>query len=214
MVNGVEVDRTEFGSDPLNPVRTSDIRAMLGSLAVNVLDGQSDEEVLTCAREVVNAEPLRIAAGPAALAGALAECLGAGTQAPQPWPRLTECLVVNGSRHPSSAAQIEYARAHGVFGDGWSCFEEEVNGEGVDWARQTGQSIRRRLASSPVQALVVFGGDTAFGIHHALGAGTFESIGEIAPGVPLSRCGGMYWITKAGGFGAPDILGLIRDRLS
>jgi uncharacterized protein YgbK (DUF1537 family) len=65
-----------------------------------------------------------------------------------------------------------------------------------------------------MDAVVVFGGDTAFGIHHAFGAPAFDSYCEVYPGVPLSRCGDLFWITKAGGFGARDLLCEIRRRLT
>jgi uncharacterized protein YgbK (DUF1537 family) len=65
-----------------------------------------------------------------------------------------------------------------------------------------------------MDALVVFGGDTAFGIHKALGGQPFEVWGEVLPGVPLSRSGDLFWITKAGGFGAADVLCGIRRILT
>jgi uncharacterized protein YgbK (DUF1537 family) len=69
-----------------------------------------------------------------------------------------------------------------------------------------GELVRRQIEISPVDVLTVFGGDTALGIHRALGGPPFEAWVEIVPGVPLSRCGDLFWITKAGGFGAADIL--------
>jgi uncharacterized protein YgbK (DUF1537 family) len=65
--------------------------------------------------------------------------------------------------------------------------------------------------------LVVFGGDTAFGVADALGIGNFQPVREISQGVVISRAeqAGMdlHLVTKAGGFGAPDILTKIRDTL-
>jgi uncharacterized protein YgbK (DUF1537 family) len=60
----------------------------------------------------------------------------------------------------------------------------------------------------------VFGGDTAFGIHQALGAVPFEPLGELAPGLAVSRSGSLIWVSKAGGFGAPDVLRTIKEQLS
>jgi uncharacterized protein YgbK (DUF1537 family) len=62
--------------------------------------------------------------------------------------------------------------------------------------------------------LVVFGGDTAYGIHRALGGEAFRPLGEIVAGVPVSVSGGLYWITKAGGFGEAGLAGEIRKRVS
>ena len=214
LVHGVEVHRTAFAFDALNPVRTCDIRVLLRDVPVTVRDGESDVDMDASAVALFRAEPLPIAAGPAAFAGALARHLRPCGRMARPMPCLPHCLVINGSRHPASVAQIEYAREQGMFGGGWCYFDEAVEGDGLEWARQAGAAVRRRLESAPVKGLVVFGGDTAYGIHQALGAAPFEPWGEIVPGVPLSRCGGLYWITKAGGFGEPDILGEIGKRVS
>jgi uncharacterized protein YgbK (DUF1537 family) len=121
--------------------------------------------------------------------------------------------VVNGSLHPASAAQVALARAAGCFHGGWRLFEEDPGGAGLDRAARMGELVRRQIETSPVDALTVFGGDTAVGIHRALGGPPFEAWAEIVPGVPLSRCGGLFWITKAGGFGAADILCQIQNMM-
>ena len=69
------------------------------------------------------------------------------------------------------------------------------------------------LKAESFDALIVFGGDTAFGVHRALGCKPFDSRGEIVPGVALSRSNDLFWITKAGGFGTHDILFIIRRKL-
>jgi uncharacterized protein YgbK (DUF1537 family) len=72
-----------------------------------------------------------------------------------------------------------------------------------------------RLVSGIVEAalpctLVVFGGDTAYGVMQALGCTGLEPKGEIEAGVPLCvmhcRAGRLPLITKAGGLGSPDVL--------
>jgi D-threonate/D-erythronate kinase len=163
---------------------------------------------------VIAMEVPPIAAGPGALAGALAQCLPLPRGNVRALPRLSRCLVVNGSLHPTSAAQIDLGRMQGFFQGGWQCFDRDAGGTGLDRALRTGECIRRWIESSPVEALIVFGGDTAFGIHRALGSQPFEAYGEVVPGVPLSRSGDLFWITKAGGFGEPDILCDIQRRLT
>jgi uncharacterized protein YgbK (DUF1537 family) len=98
------------------------------------------------------------------------------------------------------------ARASGCFKCSWRLFEEDPGGAGLERASRLGELVRRQIEISPVDALTVLGGDTALGIHRALGGPPFEAWVEIVPGVPLSRCGDLFWITKAGGFGAADIL--------
>jgi len=213
LVHGMPVHETEFAADPLNPVTASSIQAILAGLPATVLDGESDGDVIAAASQVLQEVPTPISAGPAALAGALAGNLGDRDE-PCLLPQLNRILVVNGSRHPGSRAQIEYARSHGLFSDHWAWFDEVVDGEGMERALRTGERVRQRLESSTFDALVVFGGDTAFGVHRALGSPQFESICEIVPGAPLSRSASLHWITKAGGFGTPDLLCEIRKRLS
>jgi D-threonate/D-erythronate kinase len=191
-VHGTPVHETAFANDPLNPILNSSIHTLLAGLPVTLLDGDSNEDIALAARTIVSQNPRPIAAGPAALAQALVACLG-HEHTPE-FPRLSRCLVVNGSLHPASAAQIESARHADV--NGWRILDHNPAPE----------KVRHELATNPYDGLIVFGGDTAFAIHRALNAPAFEPIGEVLPGVPLSRCGDLTWITKAGGFGPPDLL--------
>jgi D-threonate/D-erythronate kinase len=194
---------------------------VLGGLPVEVVDGETTEDVTAAARAIAADQPLPLAAGPAALAGALAECLCLPRSAsPEPGPRLGACLLVNGSLHPASAAQVDYALAHGwlsvqpagapgVLAKGRGCVLDTgsaVAGEGLVRAAAVGEAVRDILDGSPGATLMVCGGDTAFAIHRALGAPDFAPLREVLPGVPLARCAGRTWITKAGGFGLPPIV--------
>jgi uncharacterized protein YgbK (DUF1537 family) len=211
---GTPVHESAFAVDPLNPIRDSDLAAILNGLPAVVLDGESIADIEAAARTVTMAEVPPVVAGPAGLAGAVAECLVPKHKETGSLPRLPRCLVVNGSMHPSSVAQIAFARKHGCFDDDWRCFEQPGKGSGLDRAHHTGEAVGRLLQSSPMDAIVVFGGDTAIGIHQAIGSPDFEPCCEIAPGIPLSCCGGLFWITKAGGFGEPDILCDLRGKLT
>jgi uncharacterized protein YgbK (DUF1537 family) len=214
-VGELPVDESAFASDPLDPVGESDIHVLLGGIAATVLDGESTEDVLSAAGRIAAMDPTPLAAGPAALAGALAQCLSSICRTEVRAPsRLPRCLVVNGSLHPASIAQVAFARAQRCFESDWRFFDDELETAGLERAGQTGERIRRLLEDSPVDALIVFGGDTAFGIHRSVGEEPFEVWGEVLPGVPLSRCGDLFWITKAGGFGAPDVLCEIRRILA
>jgi 4-hydroxythreonine-4-phosphate dehydrogenase len=67
-------------------------------------------------------------------------------------------------------------------------------------------------------ALFLTGGETAHAVLEALGAQGLRLAGEIAPGVTAGLAeggsiGGRPVVIKAGGFGAPDILGRCRDVL-
>ncbi|HVW85574.1 MAG TPA: four-carbon acid sugar kinase family protein [Bryobacteraceae bacterium] len=212
-IDGIPAHQTAFARDPLNPVQDSSIRALLAGVPARVLDGLSNSDLAAAASEILARDPPAIAAGPAALAEALAERLCPLPRGRPNWPLARRFLVVNGSLHPAAAAQIAFARSQGWFENEWSCFDADTGGEGVDRALRTGECVRRLLESASVDGLIIFGGDTAFGIHRALGSPRLEPYGEVVQGVPVSRCGDLLWVTKAGGFGAPDILRTIRQNL-
>lgn len=212
-VDGVPLDQTPFARDPMNPVRGSRIADVLEGLRVEIVDGETCADVDDAAARIANSAGSAIAAGPAALAGALAKLLYPSGPSTAPWPRLARCLVVNGSLHPASLGQVEFARSHGCFDERWNLCEFDAGGAGLERAGRTGERVASAVRESNVDALVVFGGDTAYGIHAALGGEPFEPLGEIVPGVPLSRCRGVHWITKAGGFGGRELLCDIRKRL-
>lgn len=211
-VDGVPLELTAFAQDPLNPTWSGEIRTVLGDVEVEVIDGETDEDVRSAARAIAAKRPFPMAAGPAALAGSLAEALIPGNQPHPLWPGVVRALVVNGSLHPASAAQIESLRER--HGQDWRIFEPAgIAGEGLERAFALAKAVKQELERKPTQAVVVCGGDTAFAIHQELSGDVFEPVGEIVPGVPVSRCGGLIWLTKAGGFGAREILCDIQRRL-
>lgn len=213
LVHGVPVHQSAFAFDTLNPALSSDIGALMEGIPLTILDGESSEDLATAASSIVQQNPTPIAAGPGALGGALASCLRSAMGTAPALPRVSRCLVINGSTHPVSAQQIKFAQNFGCFDDEWIYFTGAGSGAGLARAAHTGEQVRKELDELRFEALIVFGGDTALGIHRALGSQDFYPRGEIAPGVPLSRCGDLFWITKAGGFGPPDLLCDIRRRL-
>jgi uncharacterized protein YgbK (DUF1537 family) len=183
-VDGVAVQQTAFARDPLNPVGGNDIRSLVGQCPrVKVYDGQTEDDVAAAANEILQAIPRPLACGPASLAGHLAQILSLRVHHQPAWPRIKRAALINGSAHPLSAQQATHA-----------------------WAK---------VQFEESDALVVFGGDTAFSALQSLGCAEVYPIGEILPGVPVSRMGAppYHLITKAGGFGPPDILDRIERLL-
>jgi len=194
-VDGVPVEQTAFARDPLSPVRTGCIREVLKRQGaplqrIVIHEGASDADLETAAAAVF-AEPLpRLAAGPAGLLACLAPRVGLA-RCPAPLPVIPECLVINGSAHPASIAQIETARSSGVLSGAWRA-----------------APMQDSLLESP--AFIVFGGDTARAVLGRFGDPVLFPVAELLPGVVASRfeAGGRtrWLVTKAGGFGAPDLL--------
>ena len=213
-VSGRRLEETEFAKDRWNPIRDCRIEIILEGVAAQVVDGESNADMDAAVQGILAGPAPHLCAGPAGLAEALARRLQHQKPINFQRPKVSRCLVVNGSLHPVSISQMDLAARQGLFDDHWIRFEGQMEVVGLERAMQTGESVRRTLHSSPFDTLIVFGGDTAFGIHHSLGCGPFSSWGEIAPGVPVSESGGLLWITKAGGFGPPNILSIIRDRFT
>lgn len=86
-----------------------------------------------------------------------------------------------------------------------------------------GQQLSNLIGDTGVDAILIFGGDTAFGLAAALGHPRLEPLGEPVPGVALSRVAAeelavalpgrgraLFLLTKAGGFGSPDLIMQLR----
>jgi D-threonate/D-erythronate kinase len=84
-------------------------------------------------------------------------------------------------------------------------------------ARRMAEGATALVARGGIAALVVTGGDTAIAVLQRLGQSTLRVIGTLLPGIPYSRvkgpAGELLFVTKAGGFGAPDTFHTIATRL-
>jgi uncharacterized protein YgbK (DUF1537 family) len=186
-VHGQLVHESRFGSDALNPVRDSFVPRVIARQSTRrVIVGAPGPEA---AIYVVDAaQPSRLSAG----TGAMADCLAAGFPMGDPprWPKTKTFALINGSRHELSAEQARRAASQG-------------------W---------RTPPDGTEDALVIFGGDTAYRVLHAMGVRVIHPLGELLPGVPISRIAvdgrDRILITKAGGFGPPDLAARIQVRLS
>ena len=72
------------------------------------------------------------------------------------------------------------------------------------------REARALLGAEPFDLVAVTGGDTALALMEAIGADRIELMGAPRAGLALGRlaasaCPDMYLLTKAGGFGAPDL---------
>lgn len=203
-VDGVPVHESEFADDALNPIAESCIAGLLGDLPCTVHDGESDADVLRATAAALEDEGRPILAGPASVAEAMAGFLDIPRHAIRPWPRVVKCLVVNGSLHEASIRQIAYAEGRDC--EPWQIFRGTILAD---------LEVIRCLESSGADCVMVFGGDTAFGILKALGSPPLEPLGEVVTGVPVSRVIGrnLTLITKAGGYGDESLIFRVREAL-
>lgn len=195
---------------------------------VHIFDVETEAEVASVAQLLLNMSPLPIFCGPANLASHLTTSAESQSVQTLALPVVHNCLVVNGSRHELSAQQIAYAQTHEwetrsaeelldcpPVSD-WTILETEPPPDytAQESAARTGRIVRDLAQKTRLDCLIVFGGDTAYGIVQALGESTLIPICELLPGVPLSRMGDLQLVTKAGGFGPVDLLLKIRELLS
>jgi D-threonate/D-erythronate kinase len=214
-VDGVPLAGTAFARDPLNPVRESSIRAVLGGVAgeIEIIDGECEAD-LARAVERFRARPA-IVAGTAAMARYWARTLPVERRAATPaLPRVRGGLIVCGSRYPVSRAQTATAANLAE----WKTLSpaDELRGDPLKVAAQLGEDVRALIGREAIEAMVVLGGDTALAILQALGCRVAHPLGEVLPGVPVSRIHvfgrALTLVTKAGGFGDNrTLLAVIRE---
>jgi len=224
-VHGRPVSETEFAADELNPIGSSSIRAMLGrDFACTVFDGETDAHLAQSAQAILSDPKMRIAVGPAGLAQMLAAKVDVPRKNPACLPRVRTCLVINGSRHKSSVAQMQ-----GFTAAGWQVVHAvlEPGLDAAQVARANGSFLLAQLALQKPDAIFVIGGDTAFAVVRELGFPNMVSIAEVVPGVPVTHIAAadlrqalpgrqedLILITKAGAFGGPDVLSRVHAQLS
>jgi uncharacterized protein YgbK (DUF1537 family) len=188
-VHGEPVHLTAFARDPLSPVGTSQVPG-------SALDASTEEDLQEIARSCG-----RLAAGSGGLGREWARLFARPRQAPL--LKASRLLVICGSKHPVSREQAARAPV-----DVLATPEELTPGAIALLARRAAE----RIAS--YDAVFVFGGDTAYALLQSLGVHELEPATELLPGVPVSRMGDRLLITKAGGFGAPDIVEKVLSHLT
>jgi uncharacterized protein YgbK (DUF1537 family) len=219
-VDGVAVSETSFGADLLNPVTASAISSVLGDqVDCTIFDGEQDSHVEEAARTILDDGSMRIIAGPGALAGIIAEQLVPTRTAPVSLPRISSCLVMNGSRHQRSVMQMGHADA-----PGWTLLEtaHPPNAEPAQVAAADARRLLEQIARHDPDGIFVIGGDTVFAVIAALGFPALWPIREVVPGVPITRIKAadvkrnrdLFLITKAGGFGDLDVIRRVHKELT
>jgi uncharacterized protein YgbK (DUF1537 family) len=222
-VGGVPVSETAFAADPRCEVRESRIAALLATRglddttasAVLICDAQEDADLERLAKRLIEASDGTIGAGSGGLARYWVGFLKS-TNGATPKPRqVTRWLVVSGSRHPVSRAQVNRARSRGMR---VIAADPEPPGDPGQIAGDLAVRAARLILEEGYDGLMVFGGDTTFAVIQALGCTTIRPIGEVAPGIPVSVAvtprANLTLVTKAGGFGAEDTVGQILESMS
>jgi len=260
-IDGTLAHATSVGLDPAYPGATSDVaeilrrgaRRAIRHLPLGCVRGGREHLLTTLARAGVGilsadaetdadldalaaaaTSPDVVLAGSAGLARAVAAQLGReGPRVALPGGRAW--LIVAGSLHPATRAQLRTLEAAGVAG---VAVDEgrEPDLAAVAWALRGGrpaflttveraagtpsarsraatalaEAAARLLAQSPPSLVAVTGGDTAYALLMALGADHLELSGSPASGLALADlvvdgAPPLAVLTKAGGFGPPNL---------
>ena len=214
LLDGIPVEQTCFAADPHHPVTDGNIiRLLRGNKSIQLEIANTEEAMHEVALRWIAQGGF--AAGPCGLLDSAAAILGNGIRAPLPPVNACRALVVSGSRHPVSREQVSKARSLFEAGN-WVLIEAEsdLQPRPKEYAGEFGRIAAGLFQSGSFDALVVFGGDTAFAVLQALGVKSLETLGGLAPGVPISKMpdGGIL-ISKAGGFGPPNLLLQMQEQL-
>ena len=258
-VHGVPVHESAIGRDPDYPGSTSDLVDILSrgsGLSVSLLplkevrgrpedleralserrglvaaDAETDEDLDALARAALG-HPEILLAGSAGLARAAAAAWG--HTAPVPLlPAPGAWLIVAGSRHPATRAQIEALEASGIVGTRLQGAREPdlsrvigeisrgrpafvATGDTLEGTREQiagrlAAAVRAVLGEASPSLVVITGGETAHAVMRALNARRLDLDGAPASGLALGRLIAddrtpLPVLTKAGGFGSPDLL--------
>lgn len=195
---------------PLAEVRkgVEALAARLDRLAdtVAVADAETDEDLALLVDAALARPRPPLLVGSAGLARPLARRLGL-LAGPPALPR-GRWLVVAGSRQPATRRQVESARRAGLR---VLAAAEADAPEPSAVAMELAAEARRLIEREPFDLVVVTGGQTALALWRALGAERLDLVGAPAPGLALGylRAPGrpaLAVLTKAGGFGGPDLL--------
>jgi D-threonate/D-erythronate kinase len=236
--SAVAVEVVPRGSDP--PHCNGASRRIL------VFDAETDADLQEIGRRIKRTALPRATAGCSGFASILPQLLDLPLSTVPSARLAAPMLAVCGSLHEASRAQIRYAEERGIPSYVVDARSDAAPGLGRMVAQalasrgaaivksasvvesgeaRSGRAIAAALGAVAAEAmavvrastLVLFGGDTAFGVTEALGVRAFQPVCEISQGVVVSRAehGGreLHLVTKAGGFGAPDLLSRIRETL-
>jgi uncharacterized protein YgbK (DUF1537 family) len=205
-VNGRPLHKTAFGRDPLHPASTDLVESFAGGSArrLRIPDVADEADLRRAAAEAVGSGG-RAAVGSAGFADALARLFKSGTRragaAARPGRRAV--LVVSGSAHPVSRAQVDRLRR---------VRPDVPLGEAGRFPGNPGRTLEdvvRRAAAAArkngARRFAVTGGQTAAALAAALRVRRWRVLSEVERGVPLLSSVGpgarTWWVVKPGGFG-------------
>jgi uncharacterized protein YgbK (DUF1537 family) len=218
LVEGVPVERTAFGRDPVTPVMTSDMAALLpASQNISVVNAATDADLDAIAASIAAAGASAIPVGSGGLAQALAAMLSGQPSTETalrasdiiPRQKTSRILLQISSLNPVSRAQV--ARLKATFPEVVVLRAPVERGDSVAVAEELARQYAERVGREDWDILGLVGGDGARETLRQLGASGIRIVDSMVEGIPLGvvvggEADGTPVFTKAGGFGAEDAL--------
>ena len=198
----IPIDQLRAGPEPL----AARLTRLAGTAIIPDAETDADLDALVHAALAVTPAPLLV--GAAGLARALAARLGLLAERAD-LPAGPRWLIVAGSRHPATRRQLREARTAGL--TVLATPDRTVDHPPDALARLVEQAAAA-IARERWDVVMVTGGETAAALWSALGAERIDLAGAPSPGLAFGhlripdREQPIPLLTKAGGFGAPDLL--------
>jgi uncharacterized protein YgbK (DUF1537 family) len=189
-----------------------------------VCDAATDDDLARIAEVLDRLGRRAVAVGSAGLAQAVAAGWGAGIRrAPDPAPA-RRVLVAVSSLHPNALLQLAGLRAFLAGHDDLSVevisspAERASTGRASEIATQLAVEVADQVRTGAYDALVIVGGDGAAAVLDQLQVEAVQIRSALVPGAPDGRtvggmADGLRLVTKSGGFGGPDTLITLVQRL-
>ena len=160
-IDGVPVAESIFGKDPFEPVKSSDVNAIIAEqtnkTGIKVYDSEANGDMKAIA-DSLSPERLRLTAGCAGFAEILASKLGFNGKAENIFSMPKRFFLICGSVNPVTQRQMNYAEAHGFkriclsveqkLNENWSK-SQECEQAARTWLREIGSSHAILDANDP-----------------------------------------------------------------
>ena len=218
-VHGETVERTAIGRDPVSPVTTSDMTALLPpSNSIDIVDAATDDDLVKIAESITVEGPSVIPVGSGGLAEAIAKVRSVRLQADRKPPadraaiqrrKNSRILLQVSSLNPVSQAQVARLKAH--YPDVVVLLPPSERGNSAVVAENLAREFAGQVAREEWDILGMVGGDGARATLKSLGASGIRILDSLIEGVPFGMvvggvADGTPVFTKAGGFGDADAL--------
>jgi len=232
LVDGVPVGNTAAGIDPVTPRTESDLLKIIpgsvrgtldtvGSARIVVVDARTTSDLDMLAARLAGADHSVIMVGSGGLSAALGRLWPVEPTSPPTWlPRraVSGVLVAVSSLHPVARQQVAHLREQPSDQVKIMTATQAVNVSAAEAAGELADRVATELTTGHYLAAVLVGGDGAAAILRRLAADRVVVDSMISTGCPTGSvvggpADGLRLITKSGGFGQPDALTRIVERL-